>query len=257
MSLFTDTPVMFYYWWVRMVGAGRALLIFAVLLLPSLTSMVSAVALSPRTVTVWVQATDSCEEALPGAFFVVAGPGLVRSSFGPTRGSHLAGLSTYRQHCPVDRGRCGPTLVGCASVVLPVPAVGTAKYTITPKVIAGSHYLSGIVVLPAKPFGRNYAYVQCEGGSDCRFGPEVATVLVTSNGSVSATTQNVNPDGFKDHPWPSAGAFLGQASDPVLFHLFGASAPHDFAMTCGNLGGHGLKDHLTGTPYWAHCNSGR
>lgn len=113
-------------------------------------------------------------------------------------------------------------------------------------------------------YSKNYSYVQCEGGSDCIHGPETATVHVSSNGSVSATTQNINPDGFVDAPWPSDGAFTGAQSDPIMFHFFGASAPTDFSMVCNEAikaGDTVSKDpmemHMTGTPTWPHCRSGR
>jgi hypothetical protein len=160
--------------------------------------------------------------------------------------------------------------VGCTTAVLDVPSSGTATYTIIPKTVSVAGYLSGIAVLvPQQYFGqgaysKNYSYVQCEGGSDCAHGPETATVRVSSNGSVSATTQNVNPDGFVDAPWPSSGAFTGMQSDPVMFHLFGASAPKDFSMVCNEAikaGDTVSKDpmemHMTGTPTWPHCRSGR
>jgi hypothetical protein len=222
----------------------------------------SAASAGPRTVTVWLQATDSCMEALPGAAFVVNGPGMVNRVTGTTPGTLPVGIPTYvSHHCPVDRGTCVKSTTGCITAVLNVPATGTTTYTITPRVIAGKQYLNGIVVLvPAQyrgkgAFDRNYSYVECEGGSDCKYGPETATVRVSSNGSVSATTQNINPDGFKDKPWPSVGTFSGKQSDPIEFHLFGASAPNDFSMTCVD-GGHGLRDHMTGYR-WPHCNSGR
>lgn len=222
----------------------------------------SAASARPKTVTVWIQATDSCMEALPGAAFVVNGSGIVNRVTGTTPGVLPVGVPTYvHGHCPVDRGTCVKSTTGCTTAVLPVPAKGTATYTITPRVIAGKQYLNGIVVLvPAQyrgkgAYDRNYSYVECEGGSDCAHGPEIATVRVSSNGSVSATTQNINPDGYKDRLWPSTGAFSGKQADPIEFHLFGASAPNDFSMTCVD-GGHGLRDHMTGYR-WPHCNSGR
>lgn len=155
-------------------------------------------------------------------------------------------------------------------MVLNVPSSGTATYTITPKTVSVAGYLNGIAILVPKQylgqgaFDRNYSYVQCQGGSDCVHGPEVATVRISSKGSISATTQNVNPDGFVDALWPSSGAFTGTLSDPILFHLFGASAPKDFSMVCNEAikaGDTVSKDpmemHMTGTPSWSHCRSGR
>lgn len=229
---------------------------------PTPTATPSPASSGGKTVTVWLQATDSCMEALPGAQFVVNGPGVTNSITGTTPGTLPAGVPTYVHGiCPVDRGSCVSSLTGCVSVALNVPSSGTATYTITPKVIAGKQYLDGIVVLvPAQyrgqgAYSRNYSYVECEGGSDCAHGPEVATVKVSSNGTVAASTQNINPDGYKDKLWPSSGSFTGNRNDPIMFHLFGASAPDDFSLTCVD-GGHGLRDHMTGYR-WPHCNSGR
>ncbi|HLZ55770.1 MAG TPA: hypothetical protein VKR06_02385 [Ktedonosporobacter sp.] len=223
---------------------------------PTVVPTAPPVSPSGKTVTVWVQLTDSCKQALPGGSVVVNGPGIMNKVL-TVSGSGLVGLNTYQHFCPVQRGTCVQTNTGCASVALSIPASGTATYTITPGVLAGSHYLGGIVYQPPTPLGANYAYVWCEGGSDCRAGPEVATVHVTSSGSVSATNQNVNPDGFRDAPWPTGGTFTATQGDPIMFHLFGASGPNDFTITCQNDGTHLLRDHMTGTPNWPHCNSGR
>lgn len=214
---------------------------------------------SQQTVSIWLQATDSCTIALPNITFTVSGPGVLPNTEMTTGGSGPQTIPSYRaaprgqRHCPWDRRSCVGFSTGCASVRLNVPATGTATFTIIPKAISGKHYLSGIVLLPPKPISRNYSYVWCEGGSDCRYGPQIATVQVTSSGSVSAMTQNINPDGFKDPPWLSTGA----RNHPLMFSFFGASAPHDFSMTCGNDGTHLLRDHMTGTPGWHHCDSGR
>ena len=92
---------------------------------------------SHKTVTVWIQATDSCMQAVPGASFVVNGPGVANKTIGPTPGTRLVGLKTYMHYCPVDRGTCVQTTTGCTSVTLNVPSSGTAPYTITPKTVSG------------------------------------------------------------------------------------------------------------------------
>jgi hypothetical protein len=228
---------------------------------------IPASAASPRTVTVWIQATDSCMQALPGGKFIVKGPGLPANgtSTAATRGILPAGVPDYvHGHCPVSHGSCVRSTTGCINVALHVPAAGTAVYTITLRGIAGKQYVTGIAILTPKSYlgkgaySRNYSYVWCEGGSDCPHGPEVATVHVSANGSVSATTQNINPDGYKDAPW---GPFSGTQQDPVLFHLFGASAPNDYSMVCNQAmrAGdplHSRENHMTGNPNWPHCRSG-
>jgi len=231
----------------------------------------SAAPARSRTVTVWIQATDSCMEALPGAAFVVNGPGIVNRLSGTTPGTLPVGVPGYvHGQCPVSHGSCGNS-TGCVIVTLNVPASGTSVYTIAPRIIADTadkNYLPGdIAILTPKQYlgkgaySRNYSYSKCEGGSDCPRGGEVATVRVSSNGSVSATTQNINPDGFRDAPW---GPYTGAQSNPVMFHFFGASAPNDFSMVCNQAieaGDTVKKDpqemHMTGNPNWAHCRSGR
>jgi hypothetical protein len=227
----------------------------------------SASAVSPAKVTVWIQATDSCMRALPGGRFLVRGPGLPANglSTAVTPGTLPVGVPGYvNGHCPVSHGSCVRSSTGCVSVALNVPLTGTAVYTISPQGMAGKQYVTGITILTPQrylgkgAYGRNYSYVWCEGGSDCPRGPEVATVRVSAHGAVSATTQNINPDGYKDAPW---GPFSGTQQDPVLFHLFGASAPNDYSMVCNQAirAGdplHSRENHMTGNPNWAHCRSG-
>jgi hypothetical protein len=233
---------------------------------------VNAAAAHPKTVPVWIQATDSCMEALPGAAFIVNGPGIANRVTSTTPGTMPAGVPGYvHGQCPIPHGSCVKSSTGCITVTLNVPTSGTNVYTITPRVIADTadkNYLpNDIVILTPKQYegkgaySRNYSYVKCEGGSDCPKGGEVATVSVNSNGSVSATTQNINPDGYKDAPW---GTFNGAQNNPIMFHLFGASAPNDFSMVCNQAikaGDTVKKDpqemHMTGNPNWAHCRSGR
>jgi hypothetical protein len=211
-------------------------------------------------------------EALPGATFIVNGPGIVNRLTGTTPGTLPAGIPGYvHGMCPIPHGSCANSTTGCITVTLEVPTSGTNVYTITPRIVADTadkNYLPGdIAVLVPKQylgkgaFSRNYSYSKCEGGSDCPRGGEVATVRVSSNGSVSATTQNINPDGFRDAPW---GTFTGAKTNPIMYHFFGASAPNDFAMVCNQAikAGDTVKKepqemHMTGNPNWAHCRSGR
>jgi len=225
----------------------------------------SAAPVRPRTVTVWIQSSDSCMEALPGATFIVNGPGIVNRLTGTTPGTLPAGIPGYvHGQCPIPHGSCVKSSTGCVTAVLNVPARGTNVYTITPRTVNVAGYLNGIAILTPKQYlrkgaySRNYSYAQCEGGSDCARGPEIATVRVSSNGSVSATTQNINPDGFRDAPW---GPFTGAQSNPIMYHFFGASAPNDYSMVCNQaIRAHdpvrSRENHMTGNPNWAHCRSG-
>jgi hypothetical protein len=263
------------------VAAVAILAIIGAAAFTFVNSGATASAAGPRTVTVWIQATDSCMEALPGAAFVVNGPGIVNRITAATPGTLPAGVPGYvHGQCPIPHGSCMQSTTGCIAVTLNVPTRGTNVYTITPRVItdlADRNYLPGdIVILTPKQYlgkgaySRNYSYVRCEGGSDCPdhiingrrvSGGEVATVKVSSNGSISATTQNYNPDGTPDTPW---GTFNGAKNNPIMFHLFGASAPKDFSMVCNQAiraGDTVARDpqemHMTGNPNWAHCRSGR
>lgn len=220
----------------------------------------------PESVTVWIQVTDSCMRALPGGRFIVTGPGLPPNGINTatTPGTFPVGVPGYvHGHCPIPRGSCVRSITGCITVALNVPTVGTASYTITPLEITSARYVTGIAILTPKPYlrkgayGRNYSYVWCEGGSDCPHGPETATVNVSADGSVSATTQNIDPDGHKDAPW---GPFTGTQRDPILFHLSGVSAPYDYSMVCNRAMRAGdplysRENHMTGNPNWTHCRS--
>jgi len=165
-----------------------------------------------RTVTVYIQASDSCAQTLPDVRFTVSGPGVANVVTAPTNGLTPRIIPSYgsapraQRKCPWPTRSCSAFNQGCTTAVLPVPAKGTVTFKITPRLVSGQTYLpAGVVVLSnreSKAYqtaaGRNYAYSPCEGGPDCRGGLQVATVTVTSGGKVSASTLNINPDGFHD-----------------------------------------------------------
>ena len=189
-----------------------------------------------KTVTVWIQVTDSCKHALSGATFSVTGPG-INTTTAPTTGTTPKGLSGAIQGtCPIQHGTCKNFPTGCTSVNLNVPGSGTATYKITPAKTAPGH-------------GSNLSYAPCNGGSDCAHGPETATVMVSSSGSVSGTILNPYPDGTTV-TWPTdKSAYTGSQNDPFLFHEFGIG---DGSIQCD--GDHDKDDYLTGTPS-KHCDS--
>jgi hypothetical protein len=191
-----------------------------------------------RTVAVWMQVMDSCKQALPGATFSVSGSG-VNMTTAPTTGTGGPQMvkSGSNGNCPIQHGTCNfPT--GCTVANLNVPSSGTAIYKIIPAKTA-----------PGSPGSKNLRYAVCNGGSDCAHGPEVATVNVSSSGSVSATVLNPYPDGTTV-TWPTdKQAYRGTQSDPILFHEFGIG---DGSIQCD--GDHDADDYLTGTP-GAHCSS--
>lgn len=196
-----------------------------------------------RTVTVWIQVTDSCKYALSGATFGVKGPD-INTITTPTNGTIPKGLSS--KTCPIQQGTCKNFSTGCTSVILNVPASGSAKYTITVAQTAPGRKQTGNAA-----YGANWTFAICEGGSDCSK-PEIATVLVTASGKVSATVLNTYPDG-QTVTWPTTEkAYSGSTSDPIMFHEFGISQTSGPANQCD--GDHDADDYLTGTP-GQHCDS--
>lgn len=197
----------------------------------------------PTTMTVWIQVTDSCKHALPGATFQVMGPG-INTTTAPTNGTGPKGLSSHM--CPIQQGKCKNFSTGCTSTVLNVPASGTSTYTITVAQTAPGREQTG-----NNDYGDNWTYAICEGGSACSQ-PEVATVLVTSSGDVSATVLNTYPDGTTV-TWPTTEkAYSGTPNDPIMFHEFGISQTSGKANQCD--GDHDADDYLTGKP-GKHCDS--
>ncbi|HLZ57241.1 MAG TPA: hypothetical protein VKR06_09865 [Ktedonosporobacter sp.] len=191
-------------------------------------------ATAPGTVKVWVQVTDSCQQALSGGTFTVSGPG-VNTTTAPTAGGNPFNLGGTGG-CPLQQGNCVATTNGCTTAVLNVPKSGTSTYKI-------------IVARTAPGFGTNLSYEPCTGGSVCPGGPEVATVQVSSSGTVSGTILNIYPDG-SPVTWPlGGGAYNGAQGNPFLFHEFGRG---NGSIQCD--GDSDADDFLTGTPS-GHCDS--
>ncbi|MBV9231491.1 MAG: hypothetical protein JOZ18_19440 [Chloroflexi bacterium] len=189
-----------------------------------------------KTVTVWIQVTDSCRQALSGATFSVSGPGIKTTTTKPTSGGAPVGLpGGAGSACPIQQGTCLNFSTGCTTATLNVPTTGTFTYTITVKKTAPGQ-------------GTNASYASCDGGSQCH-NPEKATVIVNSSGSVSATITNEEPDGTIVK-WPTTkAAYTGSQTDPLLYHQFGVSS--GFSDQCD--GDKDADDHLTGTPS-QHCD---
>jgi hypothetical protein len=200
---------------------------------------------STKTVTVWIQVTDSCKQALSGATFQVTGPG-TNTTTTPTNGTTPQSLVSHT--CPIQQGTCVNFSTGCTYIALNVPGSGTSTYTITVKQTAPGRKQTGNVA-----YGANWTYAICEGGSACAK-PEVATVKVTSSVGVTATVLNTYPDSTTV-TWPTTEkAYSGAQSDPIMFHEFGISQTSGPANQCD--GDHDADDYLTGTP-GRHCDSER
>lgn len=183
--------------------------------------------LQPAPVRFWVQTLDSCQIALPGAYFTLTGPGLTVPE-GPTPGTHPVTIAQAHGKCPVQRGNCSAYPTGCLSWMLPVPIIGTVHYQIKE------------TQSPA-----NYAI--CTGGSVCPGGPVVVNITMPASGQPSATVYNVYPDGTSV-TWPSTGAaYTGTQTDPAVVHNFGLGNG-----SCD--GDNDADDHLTGSPS-SHCDN--
>jgi hypothetical protein len=196
-----------------------------------------------RTVLVWIQVTDSCKHALPGATFQVMGPD-TNTITQPTDGTSPEGLDS--ETCPIPQGQCYHFSTGCTFTMLIVPSSGIATYTITIAKTAPGREQTGKAA-----YGNNWMYTICEGGSACSK-PEVAIVQITASGDVSATVLNTYPDGTTV-TWPTTEkAYSGAQTDPIMFHEFGISKTSGPANQCD--GDHDADDYLTGTPS-KHCDS--
>lgn len=205
---------------------------------------------SSKITTIWMQATDSCAQALSGATFTVSGPS-INATTQPTTGKKPETLPSYsampktQRRCPDNNGTCANSFTGCTSTILPVPATGTAQYTIT------------VNQLPPGQ-GHNVSYAPCEGGPACHNDAngqpvkEVAYATVDANGTVQAWTHNTEPDGYQDR-WPGTRFFAADPTHPVMFHFFGVGATAHGQFTCDNDGD--ADDYMTGTSKWPHCDN--
>jgi hypothetical protein len=209
---------------------GRLLpviLVVIALLLTAAFKYTGANAAGNRTRTIYVQTFDSCQHAMGGASFQLTDNSLkLTAGPAPGTGVHIL-MAKPPFKCPIQRGSCSFTTVGCVSFTIPVPQSGTVTYTITETKTAPKS-------------------VPCDGGSVCPGGPVTATVTVNSAGTVSATVRNVDPDGTVVF-WPTKGTYAATLTDPIIVH--------DFMLGTGSCDGdHDADDRLTGSPSM-HCDS--
>lgn len=182
---------------------------------------------SQRTGTFWIQVMDSCEEALPGAYFAYRVHGKTIHA-GPTPGTKPRTVA-HSSTCPVQRGHCvDASTTGCLAFTFPLPASGSATYTI-------------------KETEAPSGYMFCTGGSVCPRGPEIITVHINASGDMSATVFNVYPN-RTTVTWPTSGApYQGTPSDPAVLHDYGIGK-----INCD--GDSDADDHLSGG-FNPHCDS--
>ena len=206
------------------------LVLFASALMPGGNTLVYALASqhlatsaqgasSQRTGTFWVQVMDSCEQALPGAYFAyrVDGETIHR---GPTPGTKPRTVA-HSSTCPVQRGYCvDVSSTGCLAFTFPLPAAGSTTYTI-------------------KETRAPRGYIFCTGGSVCSGGPEIVTVQMNASGAMSATVFNVYPN-RTTVTWPTSGTpYQGTPADPAVLHDYGVGN-----ISCD--GDFDADDHLSG-----------
>jgi hypothetical protein len=208
------------------------------------------IASDSKTVTLWIQATDSCAQALAGGNFIVSGSGTTITT-ALTTGTTPETLPAYKtmprpqRRCPINQGTCVNFSTGCVSLTVNVPATGSVQYTITTNKVPPGH-------------GSNVNYAPCEGGPACHMDAqgqpvkEVAFVTVAADGSIQAWTRNTEPDGYVDR-WPKNGFFAATAANPIMFHYFGIAATPNGPFTCDGDGD--ADDFMTGTSKWAHCDN--
>lgn len=185
------------------------------------TNVVPTLTIAPtttvqRTVTLWLQATDSCQEALPGASFsLINASGQV--TLAPlTRGIARTTIDNKKGGCPIARGNCAGQAVGCTRWHIPIPAIGSVIYRIVENTTKATAHGITFTENPTAPGGNALGgFEDCTGGSACH--SESGTVTVSSSGSISAVVKNVAPD----RSVQTYGPFTGTNNDPVLFHNYG------------------------------------
>lgn len=189
------------------------------------------------SVTVWLQAMDSCKQALPFAKFTLVAPNGTTIATGTSAGTGRVSLSGT---CVLQRGNCVTVPTGCVKFTIASPTTGTYKI----KEHSTSVSVSGITFLenPKWPTASS-GFVPCNGGSACR--GESATFTI-SGSVVTGTTKNLYPDGTTT-TYPSGGTFSATQTDPIVFHNFQLGT-----VSCD--GDKDKDDFLTGSPS-THCDS--
>lgn len=235
---------------VRVMATLFILIVCLILLWPSRASATAAPPITtpsvPRTVTLWLQATDSCQEGLPGASFSLVDASGQATVAPLTRGIERVTISNAGGNCPLAHGSCALPSVGCTTWHILVPATGSVTYTIventTEAIVHGLTFAEN----PIGPDGgAALGFRDCTGGSDCH--SQSGTVTVDSSGSISVTVENVAPD----RSVQTYGPFTGTRYDPVLFHNYGVGSDY-WSDPCVASAGNVRMNYGTGTQS-AHC----
>jgi hypothetical protein len=212
-----------------------------VLLLPSRANAATA----QNTVTLWLQATDSCKEGLSGASFSLVGASRLATVAPATRGTSRTTIGSASSGCPITQGNCAQAATGCTEWNIPVPGAGSVTYTIVEKTTNATANGITFTENPTGPGGSPLlGFEACDGGSACH--SESGIVTVRSSGSMSATVSNVAPD----RSVQNYGPFAGTSNDPVLFHNYEVGS--DTSDACVAHAGNVQMNYGTGTQS-GHC----
>lgn len=176
--------------WVRGLFLVLAMLGFLVL------NTHGAQAAPTRTVKFWFQVMDSCQQALPGAALTISGPNFQKTS-AVMPGSRVRQIAAVHGDCPLQRGNCVTVPVGCTAFDVPVPATGSAKYTISESTVP--RYFVPCL------------HNQCPGGAEKTF------LTVDSTGKASAYTIENGHRGDR-RVYPKDGTYNGTPTDPAVLH---------------------------------------
>jgi hypothetical protein len=197
------------------------------------------------TVTLWLQATDSCQEGLPGASFSLVSAGGQATVAPVTRGTERATIGSTSGGCPITRGNCAQSTTGCTIWHIVVPGTGSVTYTIAENITKATAHGITFTENPTGPGGGALlGFVACTGGSACH--RESGTITVSSSGYMRAIVSNVSPD----RSVQNYGPFAGTIKDPVLFHNYGVGS--NTSDPCVASAGNVQMNYGTGTQS-GHC----
>jgi hypothetical protein len=197
------------------------------------------------TVTLWLQATDSCKEGLPGASFSLVNASGQAIAAPVTRGAGRETIGSTNGGCPIPQGNCALIDTGCTTWNIPIPGAGSVTYKIVEKTTNATANGITFTENPTGPDGSPLlGFAACTGGAACH--SESGTVTVSSAGLMSATVNNVAPD----RSVQEYGPFNGTVDDPVLFHNYEIGS--DTSDPCVAGAGNVQMNYGTGTE-GSHC----
>lgn len=199
-----------------------------------------------RIVTLWLQATDSCKQALPGASFSIINSSGQAFEAPLTRGTARVLIGGSEGGCPIPHGNCARHATGCTAWHILLPATGFVTFRIVENTKRARGNGLVFVENPTGPGGSGLdGFSPCTGGSACH--SESAIVVVNSSGTLTATVRNVSPDRTVE----TYGPFTGKVNDPVMFHnyMVGNNYKSD---PCDASKGNVQMNYGTGTES-AHC----